>query len=297
MVLLRSSLLKNACEFCTVFSVGDNDMEQITVPISLSVVLYRDYQTPSAMIRSLMQSADAKLQFCIIAVDNSNLHAGDTLAAERDQFVNEFSNLDSSTHQFRYVDAHANLGFGKANNVALDMVNSQYHVFVNPDILFIDDALTTLKSFMNAHPDVGMCIPRMIDAEGHPLKVYRHDITVLDAFNRMFLKNRLRKRDYWHTMSDEDYSKPFRVPFGQGSFLFARTKLLKQLGGFDDSYFMYLEDADLCRRVNQVSQLVYCPDAVVVHKWEQGSHKNPRLFKEHLKSYAIYFRKWGLSLA
>lgn len=275
----------------------------VAMPISLSVVLYRDYRTPAAMIRSLMQFTDSRLQFQIIAVDNSNLDSGDPLAEERNRFVNEFSNDDVGpgaapiAHRFLYVDVHENLGFGRANNVALNMVNSQYHVFVNPDILFIDDTLTTLKSFMDAHPDVGMCIPRMVDTEGHPLKVYRRDITVLDAFNRMFLKNRLRKRDYWHTMSDEDYSKPFRVPFGQGSFLFARTKLLKQLGGFDDSYFMYLEDADLCRRVNQVSQLVYCPDAVVVHKWEQGSHKNPRLFKEHLKSYAIYFRKWGLSLA
>lgn len=274
----------------------------VAMPISLSVVLYRDYRTPAAMIRSLMQFTDSRLQFQIIAVDNSNLDSGDPLVEKRNRFVSEFSNDDVGpgaapiAHRFLYVDVHENLGFGRANNVALNMVNSQYHVFVNPDILFIDDTLTTLKSFMDAHPDVGMCIPRMVDTEGHPLKVYRRDITVLDAFNRMFLKNRLRKRDYWHTMSNEDYSKPFRVPFGQGSFLFARTKLLKQLGGFDDSYFMYLEDADLCRRVNQVSQLVYCPDAVVVHKWEQGSHKNPRLFKEHLKSYAIYFRKWGLSL-
>lgn len=271
-------------------------MEQITVPISLSVVLYRDYQTPAAMIRSLMQFTDSELQFCIIAVDNSDIHADDTLLADRDRFVSEFSKLDSSTHQFRYVDAHANLGFGKANNVALGMVDSQYHVFVNPDILFISDTLTSLQNFMNAHQDVGMCIPRMTDAEGNPLKVYRRGITVLDAFNRMILKNRLRKRDYWHTMGGEDYSRPFRVPFGQGSFLFARTDLLKRLGGFDDSFFMYLEDADLCRRVNQASQLVYCPDATVIHKWEQGSHKNFRLFIEHLKSYIIYFKKWGLTI-
>lgn len=271
-------------------------MEQITVPISLSVVLYRDYQTPAAMIRSLMQFTDSELQFCIIAVDNSDIHADDTLLADRDRFVSEFSKLDSSTHQFRYVDAHANLGFGKANNVALGMVDSQYHVFVNPDILFISDTLTSLQNFMNAHQDVGMCIPRMTDAEGNPLKVYRRGITVLDAFNRMILKNRLRKRDYWHTMGGEDYSRPFRVPFAQGSFLFARTDLLKRLNGFDDSFFMYLEDADLCRRVNQISQLVYCPESEVIHKWEQGSHKNYHLFIEHLKSYIIYFKKWGLTI-
>lgn len=263
--------------------------------ISLSVVLYRDYQTPTAMIRSLMQFTDPELQFCIIAVDNSNLTSdNDQLITERNRFVEEFSKSQSSAHQFKYIDAHENLGFGRANNRALNIIDSQYHVFVNPDVLFINDSLSALKLFMDTHPDVGMCIPKILDTNGKMQKVYRQDITVLDAFNRMILKNKMHKRDCWHTMSDQDYTQPFRVPFGQGSFLFARTNLIKQLGGFDNSFFMYLEDADLCRRVNQVSKLVYCPDAVVIHKWKRESHKKMKLLKEHLKSYIIYFKKWGI---
>ena len=57
---------------------------------------------------------------------------------------------------------------------------------------------------------------------------------------------------------------------------------------------MYMEDADLYKRVNQLSKLMYCPYATVIHRWEKGSHKNMKLFKIHLKSMFLYFKKWGI---
>ena len=261
--------------------------------ISLSVVLYRDYEAPLEMIESLRGVVDPGLRIRLYAVDNSDLAAGDALSDDRDAFrdkVEAFGFVE-------YMDAHSNLGFGSANNLALNMADSEYHVFVNPDVLFTEDALSELKSFMDSTPEAGMCIPRMTDEAGEMQLVYRREVTVLDAFNRMFLKDAMVKRDRWHCMRDEDYTRPFQVPFGQGSFLFGRTAMLKELGGFDDRYFMYLEDADLCKRVNEASALYYCPDATVIHKWEKGSHKNKTLLKHHLKSYLAYFRKWGLKLA
>lgn len=94
-------------------------------------------------------------------------------------------------------------------------------------------------------------------------------------------------------MQDMDYEKPFPVPFAQGSFLVIRTELFRELEGFDERYFMYMEDADLCKRVNNVSSLWYCPDTAVIHKWERGSHKDKKLLKIHILSMFRYFRKWG----
>ena len=261
--------------------------------ISLSVVLYRDYESPLEMIESLRNVVDPGLKIRLYAVDNSDLADGDALCSARDAFRDKVEALGF----VEYVDAHGNLGFGAANNIALYMADSEYHVFVNPDVLFTEDALSELKSFMDSIPDAGMCIPHMTNEAGVMQLVYRREVTVLDAFNRIFLKNALAKRDRWHCMRDEDYGRPFQVPFGQGSFLFGRTALLKELGGFDDRYFMYLEDADLCKRVNEASALYYCPAATVIHKWEKGSHKNKTLLKHHLQSYATYFRKWGLKLS
>lgn len=260
--------------------------------ISVSVVLYRDYESPLRMIEGLFECTDPGLPVKVYAVDNSEAELVG-LVRERDAFVERASLLGD----FEYVEAETNLGFGRANNLALSMVDSDYHAFVNPDVEFVGDALSALVSFMGARPDAGMAIPRMLGEDGSLQPVYRREVTVLDALNRTLLGNRLKGRDRWHTLADADYSKPFRVPFGQGSFLFGRTVLLKGLGGFDDRFFMYLEDADLCRRVNEVSELWYCPDAIVVHRWERGSRKNVRLMRAHLASYAAYFFKWGLRLA
>lgn len=124
----------------------------------------------------------------------------------------------------------------------------------------------------------------------------RETLTVFDMFLRMFTKNVFKKRKSYHSMRDMDYSHPFEVPFGQGSFLVIRTDLWKSLNGFDDRFFMYLEDADLCRRVNENSKLMYCPDAIVIHKWEKESHRNKALFKVHIQSMIKYFNKWGWKL-
>ena len=261
--------------------------------ISVSVVLYKDYKSPLEMLVSLREFTNLSLRTSVYVVDNSCLEEGDPLCVERDRFRETITGYGP----IEYIDAGANLGFGAANNLALMKSNARYHAFINPDVLFIEDALSELKSFMEANSDCGMCIPRMTDEAGEMQQVYRREVTVLDAFNRMFLKSVLRGRDRWHCMQDEDYSKPFQVPFGQGSFLFGRTSLLKDLGGFDDRFFMYLEDADLCKRVNAVSKLLYCPDATVIHKWERGSHKNISLLKHHLRSYALYFHKWGLRIS
>lgn len=260
--------------------------------ISLSVVIYRDYKTPLQMIHSLSEHKPSNLCIHLYVVDNSNLGSEDSLLPERATFCCELE----STSFAEYINPKENLGFGKANNLALMLANSTYHAFVNPDIVFRDDALTALKDFMDETPEAGMCIPRIVDANGELQQVYWQEPSVLDAFNRMFMKNAMKKRARYYTMSGADYTKPFQVPFGQGSFLFGRTQLLQELGGFDDSYFMYLEDADLCHRINECSKFFYCPDATVVHNWEKGSHKDSHLFKIHIQSYAKYFCKWGLRL-
>lgn len=204
-----------------------------------------------------------------------------------------FKSFLSSYQDVEYIDTRSNLGFGKGNNKVLPLLTSRYHCIMNPDILFTEDAFFSILNYMDENPSVGMVIPNIVDQNGKRQLVYRKEVTVFDMFIRMFCKGLFPKRIAEHTMQNKDYSKPFQVPFGQGSFLVIRTDLFKSLGGFDDRFFMYMEDADLCKRVNQVSKLMYYPGATVIHKWEQGSHKNKTLFKYHVQSMNEYFKKWG----
>lgn len=164
---------------------------------------------------------------------------------------------------------------------------------MNPDVIFNEDAFSPIIEYLDNNSSVGMVIPNIVDETGNRVAVYRQELTIFDMFVRMFFKNNFKKRQEWHTMQYEDYSKPFQVPFGQGSFLVIKTELFKRINGFDERYFMYMEDADLCKRVNQVSKLMYFPGATVVHKWQRGSRKNKKLFKYHIESMRYYFKKWG----
>lgn len=194
-----------------------------------------------------------------------------------------------------YVKTERNLGFGGGHNYVLSRLDSRFHAIVNPDIILTEDSFSVLLEYMQDET-IGMAVPRMTDEEGALQAVYRREITVKDMGIRMFLSSCFRKRQAWHTMQEMDYERPFRVPFAQGSFLFIRTELFQKLGGFDERYFMYMEDADLCRQVNLESSLWYCPYTTVIHRWEHGSHKDKKLLKIHISSMFRYFQKWGWKL-
>lgn len=257
--------------------------------LSIGIVAYNNYKDIIGAIVSIEKYTSKFITKKIYVIDNgSGISSSDELN-EFKTFINNFSDVV-------YIDCGMNLGFGKGHNQLLDIIDSEYHAIVNPDIIFCEDSFIKIINWMDEFDDIGMTIPLLTDEKGTKQEVYRRELTVFDMFNRMFLKSIFKERANRHVMVDMDYSKPFQVPFGQGSFLVIRTRLFKRLGGFDDGFFMYCEDADLCKRVNQVSKLMYYPDARVIHKWEKGSHKNITLFKYHFKSMIYYFKKWGWKL-
>ncbi len=256
------------------------------VKLSVCIVAYNNYDDIKEAILSMEKYTSKELPKMIYIVDNGVSISDPNDVNSFIQFVNEYDDI-------QYIDVGANLGFGKGHNKVLDIIDSEYHAIVNPDILFCEDSFTKIVEWMDMNIEVGMTIPLIIDEQGNRQQVYREELTVFDMFNRMVLKEAFKKRAKQHTLQNMDYTKPFEVPFGQGSFLVIKTNLYKQIKGFDDQFFMYVEDADLCKRVNQISKLMYYPDTKVIHKWEKGSHKNKTLLKYHIQSMIYYFKKWG----
>ena len=256
------------------------------IKLTVSIVSYNNYTDINRLLVSMEKHTSPLLMKKIFVVDNG-------ASVSHDSEQKEFLKFLSKMKDVQYINAGSNVGFGKGHNLVIPYMNSEYHAIVNPDIEFCEDAFTKIIEWMDLNPEIGMVIPLITDSEGNRQEVYRRELTVFDMFNRMFLKGAFRKRYNQHVMKDMDYTKPFHVPFGQGSFLVVRTNLFKDLNGFDDHYFMYVEDADLCKRVNQISELKYLPSARVIHRWERGSHKNKTLFKYHIQSMRYYFSKWG----
>lgn len=259
--------------------------------LSLTIVAYHNYEQIKTAIASIEKYTSPDISKKIYISENSVFENG-AVSKEKSDFMAFLSRYKD----IEYIDNRANLGFGKGHNVVLDRIDSDFHAIVNPDIEIKEDVFSAILSYMEKEPAAGMVIPRIVDQNGALQAVYRKYPTVWDMFIRMFLKSRFKKRQAKHTLQDKDYSKPFEVPFAQGCFLVIRTELFKALGGFDDRYFMYLEDADLCRQVNETSRVMYYPGAAVAHAWEKGSHKSRKLMKIHIQSMIRYFNKWGWKL-
>jgi GT2 family glycosyltransferase len=85
----------------------------------------------------------------------------------------------------------------------------------------------------------------------------------------------------------------FDIPSLSGCFMLFRAAVLEKITGFDDRYFLYLEDTDLCRRAHQVSKTAFYPAVSVVHNYAKGSYKNYKLLRYHICSAVKYFNKWG----
>lgn len=197
----------------------------------------------------------------------------------------------------RYLHVGENLGFGRAHNYAIALLDnsSDVHLILNPDIVFEVYVLPELSKFLLLNPNVGALMPRVNYPDGSLQRLCKLLPTPLDLIIRRFipfdwLKARLNQR---YELYELPQDRPSCVPSLSGCFLLVRTKLLHQLGGFDQRYFMYLEDVDLVRRIGDVAQTMYLPSVHVTHVHAKGSYYNRKLLCYHLYSAVSYFSKWG----
>lgn len=191
-----------------------------------------------------------------------------------------------------------NLGYGSGHNVAIKKaieMGAEYHVVLNPDIYWSDDVIGALAGYMDSNPDVGLVMPKIIYPDGATQYLCKLLPSPMDLIGRRFIpvKSYQNRHDYNYELHWTGYDKIMEIPSLSGCFMFMRCSVLKQIGGFDERYFMYAEDLDLCRRIGEISRTMFFPEVSVVHEYEKGSYKNKKLLKYHLTSVVKYFNKWG----
>lgn len=199
----------------------------------------------------------------------------------------------------RYLPSK-NVGFGAAHNQALRLLGetaAAYHLMVNPDILFGAGVLAELIDVFEANPEVVRVMPRVNYPDGREQKLCKLLPSPLDFALRRFLPRRLRplaqaKLDRYELKGLPD-APSAAIPFLSGCFVFARWSVLRSIGGFDDRYFLYMEDVDLCRRMAAHGKLLYWPAVQVTHGFHRGSHVSYRLMMAHLRSSWTYYNRWG----
>ncbi|MEA4854543.1 MAG: glycosyltransferase family 2 protein [Christensenella sp.] len=246
--------------------------------VTVSIVNYRDYQCAREAVKSLLAYTHG-VRIKIYLIDNAS---GDGSAQK---LADEFSALS-------VVFSDRNLGFGAGHNLILDRLDSEFHAVINPDITLHSDILTELTEFMRAIPDIGVCTPAIRYANGDP-----QDLPKRNPKLKYLIANRAPGRRWeslrrHYRMLDEDLSEATDIEFASGCFLFIRTALLKEIGGFDPRYFMYFEDADLTRTARQFMRAVFFPFDYVIHDYKRASAHKARFLMIHIASMFKYFWKW-----
>ncbi len=201
--------------------------------------------------------------------------------------------------KLKYIFNNQNLGYGKAHNVAIKRIlnSTDYHLVLNPDIVFEGKALHQMLLFLEAHSNIGLLMPKVLYGNGEIQYLCKLFPTPFDLIMRRFipgfLKNKLQARLNQYELKHKNYDAQMEVPNLSGCFMLLRVEVLKIVGLFDEQFFMYLEDTDLSRRINMQFQTIYYPQVSIVHQYEKGSYKSLKLLKYHVVSAFRYFNKYG----
>lgn len=200
--------------------------------------------------------------------------------------------------QINVTFSGGNVGYGIANNISILNHHSDFHLVLNPDALLSPDFFTQSINFLNTHQEVGLLVPKVIGFDENIQYLCKNNpdflTMILRSFAPQFIKRMFKRRLDKFEMRDHDYSKPISpIYFPSGCCMLFKTSIIQSIGGFDDRFFMYFEDADLGRRLNKVSTVVYYPHAVVKHKWERATHKSLKYKIITIKSALQYHLKWG----
>ena len=196
-----------------------------------------------------------------------------------------------------------NPGYGRAVNRLVERIGPlpPWIGVLNTDLTWVEGSFEALLDWLQRHPDVSLAVPQILDQDGRPQQLCKRHPTVLGLFSRRFLPDWLkpawlRRYDRWYVMADQDGSQVLEVPYLSGCCMLMRSEAFLKVGGFDERYFLYLEDADITRSLAREGRCVHLPVAAVVHGWGRGNYRDLRLMLVNLISAWRYFRKWGWAL-
>lgn len=249
--------------------------------ITASIIFYN---TDFVLAKSVIECADKSCIKKVYVIDNS----------PSDALKGEVVPLSS---KIEYVYGQGNIGYGAGHNIAIRKAmdaGAMYHVVLNPDIQFPEGAIEVLAKFANTHERIGLMMPNVIYPNGEQQYLCKLSPSPMDMFGRRLLPEKMMaKRNYRFEMRSTGYKDIRNVPCLSGCFMFLNVDVLKEVGLFDDRFFMYFEDFDLVRRLHKVSKTVFYPKVTIIHNHATEHRTNKRLLKISIQSAVKYFNKWG----
>lgn len=272
----------------------------------MSVLLYHVFvdKQPlvSAVILTTWTSADAL--HCVQALK------AQTIADQIEIMVTENHSEDDSIgilrtrlkgmSGVRLIETPKNRGYGTGNNFASRYATGKYLLIINPDNEPEPQAIEQMVQTMERDPSIGILAPRLVFEDGSARASARRFPTIWDVIiKRTFLQHIFRRRLGWYLRSDVP-SAPFQeVDWVVGAVLMLRLDFFRELGGFDERFFLFFEDMDLCRRCKKAGKKVIFAPAITARDSKKRlsgggvlSLLTKRTGRAHIASALKYFWKW-----
>lgn len=224
----------------------------------------------------------------------------ETVVVDNDSKDDSVEQVRRRFPEVRVIDSGGNLGFGRACNIGTKATTGALIIFLNPDALLLEGTLEKIHQFMGVHPQVGGvgCMVKDLDGTVQELGIQR-DPTPFLEFVKMFAPRRSGDRDRGGWLPRKDPRTSGVVTKLYGACLTVRRDLFERIAGFDDRFFMYCEDVDICRRILADGRsLYYLAEAEVIHNQGSCSRKAPSGFAVLMQCDSLerYMRKYHGSI-
>jgi len=258
--------------------------------LSIIIVNYKSKDKLTNCLRSLSLADLSGLDYEVIVVDNNS---GD-----------ELTGLMASFPSTKLINSHINLGMGGGNNLGIRESSGQYILIANPDLVFPVDSIKILFNYLKINLEVAIVGPKLLNPDQSlQYSCARYPNIFLPILRRTALGNFFPNFGESYLMKKDSHTEIRAVDWLLGACLLVRRgELFENDKLFDERFFMYFEDVDLCRRAQTIGKkVVYNPTSVVIHDHMRDSARLPwyraiffdRIAQEHLKSWWKYFKKWG----
>ena len=230
-------------------------------------------------LESALRGVDSE----VIVVDN---HSRDDSVA----LVREFH------PEVKVIENIHNLGFSKANNIALRQARGEYALLLNPDTIVADNTISDCLTFLDRHPDAGAAGVMMLNADGTVAPESRRGVPTpmtsfykLSGLCKLFPRSRRFGRYYLGHLS---WQSPQQIDIVSGAFCMLRCSVLQKVGLLDEDYFMYGEDIDLSYRIlKHGATNWYLPYHILHYKGESTQKSSFRYVHVFYQAMLIFFRK------
>lgn len=227
-----------------------------------------------------LNSQTAKKDMEIWVLDNNSTD-------ESPDFIKE------SFPKVKLIKEDKNLGFAKGQNVILKKAKGDYYLIMNPDTKIHDDAIEKMVNFMEENSDCGISSCRITDFNNQMSSNGGNFPFGLALLSWLFNLESLGINSNFHRMDKEYYLESKTVDWVGGTFMMIRKEVLEKIGFFNEKYFMYVEDVELCYRASKKGfKIMINPEVEIKHK-SGGSSDDPRYFqwKNEFKNLILFYKE------